>query len=148
MPLFESRTLLNATPDQVFQYIICPANLQDIAPPETQFVFVDPPSVIELGSQLICKVQAYGMVQQLSYEIVDCVAPLRFSEEMTHGPLKRWRHDYIIEPDVDGGVFLINRIEFEPPAGLMGLVVTAAKILEDLEDGFHYRREALRKVFR
>ena len=55
MPLFESRTLLNATPDQVFQYIICPANLQDIAPPETQFVFVDPPSVIELGSHLICK---------------------------------------------------------------------------------------------
>jgi len=147
MPLFESRTILNATPEQVFEYILQPANLQAIAPPESQFVFVDAPRVIEMGSRLTCKVQAYGMVQQLSYEIVELVSPLRYRERMVEGPLKLWMHDYIVEPNPAGGVSLLNRIEFEPPGGLMGFIVTADKILEALEDGFHHRRHALQKIF-
>ena len=147
MPLFESRTSLNATPEQVFEYILQPANLQAIAPPETQFVFVDPPRVIELGTRLTCKVQAYGVVQQLSYEIVELVSPLRFREQMVEGPLRLWLHDYIVEPNSAGGVSLVNRIEFEPPGGLMGFIVTAEKILEALDDGFHHRRMALQKIF-
>ena len=66
---------------------------------------------------------------------------------MVEGPLKLWMHDYIVEPNPAGGVSLVNRIEFEPPGGLMGFIVTADKILEALDDGFHYRREALQKIF-
>lgn len=147
MPQFESRTLLKATPEQVFEFILQPANLELIAPPESQFVFVNPPKVIELGSRLTCRVQAYGMVQQLSYEIIELVSPLRFRELMVEGPLKLWKHDYIVEPNAAGGCSLVNLIEFEPPGGLLGFVVTADKIMDALDDGFHHRRGALQKVF-
>lgn len=146
MPQFESRTELSASPEQVFQYIRSPVNLQTIAPPETQFVYVEPPALIELGSRLVCKVSAYGMIQQMSYEIVELVAPERYREKMVEGPLQLWLHDYIIEPSANG-VTLVNRIEFEPPAGLMGLIVNSHRILDALEDGFHYRGKALKKVF-
>ena len=148
MPIFESRTELVASVQQVFEYIIRPANLQAIAPPEMQFVFVQPPEVIALGSRLTCKAQAYGMIQQLSYEIVDFQSPTQFREKMVEGPLKLWLHDYIIEPHSSSDkVTLVNRIEFEPPAGLMGFIVTADKIMEALDDGFDYRREALQSQF-
>lgn len=147
MPQFESRTALNASPEQVFDYILRPANLQAIAPPESQFVFVQPPDVIELGCRLTCKVQAYGVIQQLTYEIVELVSPRRFREKMVEGPLKLWLHDYIIEENPSGGITLVNRIEFEPPGGLMGLIVNANAIMEALEDGFYYRGKALKKVF-
>jgi ligand-binding SRPBCC domain-containing protein len=147
MPQFESRTSLNTTPESLFEYILRPANLQKIAPPETQFVFVEPPELIELGSRLTCKVQAYGIVQQLTYEIVELVSPHRFREKMVDGPLRLWLHDYIVEPNPGGGVTLVNRIEFEPPGGLMGFVVTADKILDALDDGFYHRGNELKKVF-
>jgi ligand-binding SRPBCC domain-containing protein len=147
MPQFESRTTLNASPERVFDYMLRPANLQSIAPPESQFVFVKPPEIIELGCRLTCKVQAYGVVQQLTYEIVELISPQRFREKMVEGPLKSWLHDYIIEKTSDGGTTLINRIQFEPPGGLMGLVVTAKAIESALEDGFYYRGQALKKVF-
>ena len=148
MPIFESRTDLNATVEQVFDFLIQPANLQAIAPPEMQFVFVAPPTVIELGSRLTCKAQAYGMIQQLTYEIVEWKSPTQFREKMVEGPLRLWLHDYIIEPHSSSGIVtLINRIEFEPPAGLLGYIVTVDKILEALDDGFDYRREALQKRF-
>ena len=148
MPIFESRTELVASAQQIFEFIIRPANLQAIAPPEMQFVFVQPPEVIALGSRLTCKAQAYGMIQQLSYEIVDFQSPTQFREKMVEGPLKLWLHDYIIEPHSSSDkVTLVNRIEFEPPAGLMGFIVTADKIMEALDDGFDYRREALQSQF-
>ena len=148
MPIFESRTELFATIDQVFDFLIRPANLQAIAPPEMQFVFVTPPDVIELGSRLTCKAQAYGMVQELTYEIVELNSPSQFREKMVEGPLKLWLHDYIIEPhESPDRVTLINRIEFEPPAGLLGFIVTADNILEALDDGFDYRRTVLQKTF-
>lgn len=148
MPIFECRTDVQASAEELFNYIIRPANLQAIAPPDMQFVYVKPPETFQLGSHLTCKAQAYGMVQQLSYEIVEFEAPVRFREKMTDGPLRMWVHDYIIEPHANPGmVTLINRIEFEPPGGLMGFIVTADKISEALEDGFGHRSEELQKHF-
>ncbi|WP_373652285.1 MULTISPECIES: hypothetical protein [unclassified Schlesneria] len=148
MPIFESRTDLHGSLDQVFDFLIRPANLQAIAPPQMQFVFVTPPPIIELGSRLKVKAQVYGMVQELTYEIVELNTPTQFREKMVEGPLKLWLHDYIVEPHSSSDkVTLINRIEFEPPGGVLGFLVTADSILEALEDGFEHRREALQKQF-
>lgn len=148
MPIFESRTDLHASAEQVFNFLVRPANLQAIAPPEMQFVFVQPPDVISLGSRLTCKAQAYGMIQELTYEIVDLRSPVQFREKMVDGPLRLWLHDYIIEPRQSPEIVtLVNRIEFEPPGGLMGFIVTADRILEALDDGFDFRRKALQKQF-
>lgn len=147
MALFENRTELNASAEQVFEYMRRPANLEAIAPPEMQLVFIKPPEVIELGARLNCKVSAYGMILQLAYEIVEFESPVRYREKMVEGPLRLWLHDYIVEPSASGGVTLINRIQFEPPAGMMGLIVNERRITEALDDGFGYRGMALQKVF-
>jgi ligand-binding SRPBCC domain-containing protein len=147
MAQFESRTNVNADPERLFDYLLRPANLQAIAPPESQFVFVNPPELIELGTKLVCKVGAYGMIQQLAYEIVELVSPHRYREQMVEGPLKLWVNDYIIESDASGGAVLINRIEFAPPGGMLGLIMNEKRIIEALEDGFHYRSKVLEKVF-
>ena len=113
-----------------------------------QFVFVSPPEIISLGSRLTCKAQAYGMIQELTYEVVELDSPSRFREKMVEGPLQLWLHDHIIEPHSSPDqVTLINRIEFEPPAGLLGFIVTSDSILKALEDGFDYRRDVLQKKF-
>jgi ligand-binding SRPBCC domain-containing protein len=88
------------------------------------------------------------MIQQLSYEIIELDSPRSFREKMVEGPLKLWVHDYIVEPHSSPDrVILVNRIEFEPPGGLLGFIVTADKIMEALDDGFEYRREVLQKQF-
>lgn len=146
MPLFESRTLLSSPPEKVFDFILQPANLQAVAPPETQFVYIQPPPRIELGTRLTCKLSAYGMVQQLSYEIVEFVPQQRYREKMVDGPLQLWLNDYIVEAAEGGGSTLVNVIEFEPPAGMMGLIVSERRIREALEDTFDYRAQVLQKV--
>lgn len=148
MPLFECRTDVKASVEQLFDFLIRPANLQAIAPPELQLVYVEPPDVIELGTRLTCKAIASGMIQQLTYEIVELASPNRIREKMVEGPLGLWLHDYVIEPhDNPEMVTLINRIEFEPPSGLLGFLVTTDVILDTLDDGFDYRRSAIQSHF-
>lgn len=145
MAVFESRTPLSCSPETAFDFISRPVNLQKIAPPEMGLVFVGAPEVIVLGSRLTVKVQAYGQIQQLDYEIIEFESPVRFREKAIGGPMKHWLHDYIVEP-TESGVVLVNKIEFEPPGGLVGLLITKDRILDHLEDGFEYRRQALKKV--
>jgi len=148
MPVFENRTDLHGTAEELFEFIIRPANLQAIAPPKMQLIFVNPPDVIQLGSRLTCKAQTYGMIQQLSYEIVEFAPGKQFREKMVEGPPKLWLHDYIIEAHSSPGqVTLVNRIEFEPPGGLLGVIVSANKIMDALEEGFDHQSDALQKLF-
>lgn len=69
MALYESRTELRCSPQRAFEFLIRPANMQSVAPPELGMVFVNPPEVIALGSKLIFKVQAHGFVQQIEHEV-------------------------------------------------------------------------------
>jgi ligand-binding SRPBCC domain-containing protein len=145
MPVFECRTALDCSPERVFDFITRPANMKAISPSEVDLVFVEAPEVISLGSKLVFKVQGFGVVQQLEHEIIEFNPPHGFREKMTKGPLPHWQHDYLLEPDANG-VTLLNRIEFEPPGGLLGMIVTAQRMLNHLEEGYAHRSEALKKA--
>jgi ligand-binding SRPBCC domain-containing protein len=85
-------------------------------------------------------------VQQYEHEIDEFEAPHRFREQAIKTPMKSWRQDYILEPGENGLVVLLNRIEFEPPGGLLGFILTPERIIANLEEGKSYREEALQKA--
>lgn len=146
MPTFEIRTEVQVSPETLFDFIIRPANMQAIAPPEVGMVIVEAPEVFETGSKLVFKVQAYGIAQQLEHEIVLVERPRILHEKMTKGPLPKWEHQYVVEPSGTGHAALTNKIEFEPPGGMLGMILTADRILQQLEEGYAHRSEALKKA--
>ena len=146
MPVFECRTEVAVSPERLFEFVTLVSNMQKVSPPEVDMVIVEAPEVLELGSRLVFKVQAFGVAQELVHEIVTFEKPKTFREKMTKGPLALWVHDYIIEPHGDNGAALTNRIEFEPPRGMLGMLLTADRIMSRLEDGYAHRGEALRKA--
>lgn len=146
MPVFETRTELNVPAAKVFDFITRPANMKSISPPEVDMVLVEAPEELTTGSKLVFKVQAFGVSQQLEHEIVDFSPPRSFREQMIKGPLQKWQHDYLVEPTADGGSVLTNRIEFEPPGGMLGMLLTADRIMKHLEEGYAHRSEALKQA--
>jgi ligand-binding SRPBCC domain-containing protein len=146
MALFESRTELSCTPERLFEFITRPANLKAIAPAEVDLSFVEAPEVLSLGSKLVFKVQGFGIVQQLEHEVIEFDPPRGFREQMVKGPLPHWQHAYILEPDDSGGVALLNRIEFEPPSGILGMILTAQRMLDHLQKEYGHRSAALKQA--
>ena len=49
MPQFQAQVALTCSPQEVFEFLIRPANALMISPPETALNYVDVPDVLELG---------------------------------------------------------------------------------------------------
>ncbi len=147
MAVFEASVPLQSGIDEVFEFLLRPANVQQISHPDMGLSCVNAPELVAVGVRIDFKVQSMGIVQELSHEITVVEAPHRILEKQIVGPLQLWIHDHLFEATPEGGVRVIDRIEFEPPSGLAGLLVTEDRIRSSLEDGFDHRYLQLETLF-
>lgn len=146
MPQFETSLALDCTPGRVFDFIRVTANRVKLTPPSLGLHIVQGPEVLELGAQVEFKVHGYGIVQHIIHEVIEFDYPHHFTEKQLKGPLEYWVHHHTFAESPDGGMLLTDRIDFAPPAGLAGFMITEGRIFESLEDGFHHRHVALKKL--
>jgi ligand-binding SRPBCC domain-containing protein len=148
MAVFETSVILECSPDVAFAYMISPVNHEKLSPPDVGLRFVNPPATIELGSQFEFKIQAWGTVQTSRHEIIQFERPTLYIEKAIRSPMKSYWHEHRFEIDANGLTKMTDRIEFTPPGGILGLLVTEDKILDNLEDGFYFRHQVLQKLLK
>lgn len=147
MASFETSVRLRAPIDEVFDFLARPANVKEISSPKLGLSFTDAPEVVTAGCKVEFKVQNLGLVQEMTHEFSVVESPNVIQEIQIKGPLKMWVHDHLFEATPAGGVTVIDRIAFEPPSGLMGMMVTADRLIEQLEEGFDHRYMRLEELF-
>jgi ligand-binding SRPBCC domain-containing protein len=59
-------------------------------------------------------------------------------EEQREGPIHRWQHTRPFEPR-EGGTRVTEAIEYEPPGGMLGLLLTAEAVEADLSRAYAWR---------
>jgi ligand-binding SRPBCC domain-containing protein len=106
--------------------------------------FVEAPEELALGSRLAFELGGFGPVQKVVHEISVFEPPWRFVEKLVSGPLPRFVHEHVIEPQGGNSSLVTDRIEFEPPGGFVGLLVNEARILESLKAAFAHRHRNLK----
>ena len=147
MESFEARVELPCSVEDVFDLVARPEGIRKISPPEMGLYFTKPPERYALGAKVEFKVQAMGLVREIVHEVTAFDEPRSFREEQISGPFRHWVHEHIFEAREGGGSVVIDRIQFLPPGGVAGMIMTAARILDNLEDGFDYRHEQLERHF-
>ena len=145
MAEFETSVTVACPLEQAFDFFIRPTNAVKISPPNMGLQFLDAPDVLEQGCKFQFKVQGFGQVRTVLHEIEELIRPTRFVERQLEGVFKAWVHEHLFELTPEGEVLVTDRITFEPPAGLLGLLLTRDRIQEHLEEGFYHRHEKLRK---
>ena len=146
MPFFETSVTVPCPRERAFDFLARPANVALISPPELGLSFTSAPEIVQLGSRLEFKVQGFGQVQTMAHEITALVPHELITETQVRGLFAKWVHEHAFEADGGGSVRVIDRIDFQPPKGMLGFLVTAAKIMEQLEDGFAHRHRQLQKL--
>jgi ligand-binding SRPBCC domain-containing protein len=146
MALFESSVTIACPLEKAWDFLVRPANLKLITPPDVGLHLVEAPEVLALRSKLLFKVQGWGQVQQFLHEITAFEEHKQLSEKMIKGVFGRWVHDHLLATNGNGETVVTDRIEFEPPTGLLGFLVTNKRIQEYLEDGFDHRQVQLKKL--
>jgi len=144
MATFQSTIQLNCSAESAFDFLIRTENIVRLAP-DSAIEFVDPPEVLSAGVSLKVKATVYGMTYDISYGIVECSRAEKIKEVQTRGPLGKWQRETSIET-AENGCTLTDSIEFEPPGGLAGFVMTEAKIRQSLESSYEFRNQTLQQL--
>jgi ligand-binding SRPBCC domain-containing protein len=131
---------------ELFAYLTTPKNLMQLAPPDLHLELLTAPDILVLGSRLVWKGRRWGVSQQFTQEVAAFNQDQLIVVEQKQGPLKRWIHTNQFEA-TDAGTRIHEKIEYEPPGGLLGFVVTADAIRKELEKLLAYRGKRLKEIF-
>jgi ligand-binding SRPBCC domain-containing protein len=146
MPSFDAVLTVPRPLAEVFEFFLDPANLARVSPPELHMRLVEGPRRLQLGSVIVLQGRRWGVPQRVVSEITAFEPGASFVDEQRQGPFRRWRHAHRFET-VPEGTRIVDRIDYEPPGGLLGLVATPKMLERDLQWVYGYRSEKLRELF-
>jgi ligand-binding SRPBCC domain-containing protein len=145
MPHFDAEQTVPRPPAEVFDFFLDPANLVRVSPPELHMRLVEAPSRLQLGSVIVLRGRRWGIPQRVVSEVTALEPGVSFVDSQRQGPFARWVHTHRFEP-TDGGTRILDHIEYEPPGGLLGLIVKAHTIERDLQWVYGYRSQKLKEL--
>jgi len=147
MAVFETHVTLNTTPEALFDFLARPDHAIDLAPPGTSVKLINAPDVLQPGSRIEFDIHGFGPPHRIIHEITTLDRPHKISAKQVKGPFETFVHDALMASDGNGSVELTDRIEFEPPSGLLGFLLTESRIRQMLQEGYDHRHEELREMF-
>ncbi|MFK8044692.1 MAG: SRPBCC family protein [Crocinitomicaceae bacterium] len=141
---------VNATIDEVWDFISSPANLKEITPKYMGFDIVTKnlPEKMYKGMIIGYKVSPVaGIKTTWVTEITNVVDKKYFVDEQRIGPYAMWHHQHFIEPLAEGGVLMTDIVTYQPPFGFLGSIANSILIKKKLNEIFEFRTLAMEKKF-
>ena len=146
---FETRQLIPATMDEVWDFISSPHNLKEITPKDMDFSVVSqnipekmyPGMIIEYTVRPLLGIKTTWVT-----EITHVRDKAFFVDEQRVGPYKIWHHQHHIKPH-EKGVEMWDIVTYQPPMGFLGAIANALVIKKKLKQIFAYRHLAVEERF-
>jgi ligand-binding SRPBCC domain-containing protein len=124
---------------EVFAFFRRPANVVAVAPDDLHLQLIEAPDVVEVGSRIVVQVRRWGISQRIVTEVVALEEGRSIVEEQRQGPFRAWRHERRFTAAGPAQTEVSERIDYEPPGGMLGLMLTPARIEADLQRSFDQR---------
>ena len=149
--VFEFASNLKADPNKVMKFHLDPKNIARISPGWIRIVSLASPEHIVQGSKIHLTVRSFGFPQSWEVTVAEVVdfsgSPAKASllDVAERGPFPYWHHLHEFWAAPDGTTGLVDRIEFLPPGGVLG-VLALPLIRKFFEILFRARHQATRTI--
>ena len=150
--VFEYASNLKADPRKVFEFHLQPKNISRVNPWWVRVVSLQSSEQIVAGTKIHLKVRSMGLPQTWEVTVQE-VEDFSGTPGRAHildvaqrGPFPYWRHLHEFWAAPDGTTGLVDRVEFLPPGGLVGVLLLPL-IRKVFTEMFRARHEATRKIF-
>ncbi|MCY3555175.1 MAG: SRPBCC family protein [Gemmatimonadetes bacterium] len=140
--------MLPVSLDVAWDFLCRPEHLRDLTPPGVGLtVTSDLPARMYPGLIITYRLGLYSMLYFNWVTEITQAEPLSyFIDEQRSGPYRFWHHEHRLR-SVEGGVEMNDLIHYALPFGVLGRMVHAAIVKNQLNAIFDYRREALADRF-
>lgn len=146
---FKQEQKVNASIEDVWEFISSPKNLKEITPNYMGFDITsdDLPDKMYPGMIITYVVKPiFGISTPWMTEITQVRDLKFFIDEQRVGPYKLWHHQHFIEP-IEHGVLMKDIVTYSPPLGFLGAIANKLIIRKKLHEIFEYRTMAINKKF-
>lgn len=143
----QSTQVIPTSPEQAWRFFSSAANLGRITPSSMSFeIHTQDPAIVS-GAVIDYIVRPlFGIPTRWQTLIDDVDAPHRFRDTQLKGPYKSWVHEHRFS-EVDGGVRVDDRVDYEMPFGLLGSLGHRMAVRNELEHVFAFRSTAMGDIF-
>lgn len=142
---FIKESRIAAPPDVVFKFHESPGALEQLTPPWEQVEFIQKGDSILPGSRVVLRIKIGPISMICEAEHTEYVKGEMFADRQIRGPFASWRHRHLMSDDGAGGTILRDEIDYEPPMGWIGKLLSGAVLEAKLQKLFDYRHETTRK---
>ena len=140
---------INASLDEIWDFISSPRNLKEITPDHMGFdiTSINIPEKMYQGMIISYKVSPLlGIKINWVAEITHLREKEYFVDEQRVGPYSLWHHQHIVEP-IEQGVLMKDIITYQPPFGVFGALANTFIIENKLKEIFDYREKVIEKRY-
>ena len=141
----KSELKVNASLEEVWDFISSPVNLKEITPDYMGFDITSTglPEKMYPGMIISYIVKPmFGIKTTWVTEITQVRDKEYFIDEQRVGPYSIWHHQHHIEP-IEGGVLMRDIVSYKPPFGILGNIANSLFIRKKLKEIFSYRTKAI-----
>lgn len=142
---FQSSSIFQCSVQTLREFLGQPENFPEVSDPELELEIVSAPVTISEGDTIEFRITAYGFKQRATHKYVT-VSELEIVEEQIDGPMRHWRHRQCYVALDEASCKLVDEVQFEPPGGMLGFVLTESKIKDSLAEGMQARYESLARL--
>lgn len=141
---------INASLDEIWDFIATPKNLQKITPDYMGFEILskDLPEKMYEGMIISYNVRpVFGIKTKWVTEITHIHEKEYFVDEQRVGPYTIWHHQHRIKPLENGVVLMEDTVSYKPPFGFLGSIANSLFIRNKIKEIFAYREIAVERKF-
>jgi ligand-binding SRPBCC domain-containing protein len=145
MPIFERSFKVNAPLHEVAAFHDDPASLVAITPPPVRVTIQRFDQPVRAGSRVIFRlgVGPFGVIWDGA--IAEHVDQSYFRDVQNTGPFGAWSHTHSFTAEA-GGTRVNDRVEYQPPFGLIGKLIDPILVKPSLAFMFNYRARKTREL--
>lgn len=145
---FTKSQLLPITIDKAWDFLSNPKNLKKITPDYMGFNILEKEDTKMYAGQIIQYIVTpiLGIPTKWVTEITHVKDKSYFVDEQRFGPYSLWHHKHFIK-EVDGGVEMLDIIDYKIPLGLIGRIANPILVKPKLNEIFDYRKQKLIDLF-
>ena len=145
---FTKSQLLPITIDKAWAFLSDAKNLKKITPDYMGFNIIEKEDTKMYAGQIIQYIVTpiLGIPTKWVTEITPVKDKSYFVDEQRFGPYSLWHHKHFIK-EVDGGVEMLDIIDYKIPFGLIGRIANPILVKPKLNEIFDYRKQKLIDLF-
>ena len=143
---FVKESRIAAPPERVFAFHESPGALEKLTPPWEKVEVVEGGRSIKPGSRVVLRTRIGPVPLTWVAEHTEYEPGKMFADTQKSGPFASWYHRHWCLDDGQGGTLLRDEVDYEPPLGMLGRLLSEGMIEEKLRKMFDYRHDVTKRL--